>query len=97
MSFCNHAILGEDMMTVEDAREDTRFSTNPLVTGDPHIRFYAGCPLRGPDGHVLGSLCVVDRTPRRLDATQKEGLRALADITEDEIRLYMAEHGRRWS
>jgi excisionase family DNA binding protein len=95
-SFCNHAILSEDMMTVEDAREDTRFSANPLVTGDPHILFYAGCPLRGPDGHAVGTLCVIDRTPRRLDGAQKEALRALADIAEDEIRLYMAEHGRRW-
>lgn len=94
-AFCNHVILGEDMMMVEDVRADTRFSANPLVTGSPHIRFYAGCPLRGPDGHALGSLCVIDRTPRRLDAAQKEGLRALADIAEDEIRLYMAEHGRR--
>ena len=97
LSFCTHAILGQDMMTVEDARDDTRFSANPMVTGDPRIRFYAGCPLRGPDGHALGTLCVVDRTPRRLDAAQKKGLRALADIAEDEIRLYMAEHGRRWS
>jgi excisionase family DNA binding protein len=96
-AFCNLAILSEGMLMVEDAREDARFSTNPLVTGDPHIRFYAGCVLRTPDGHALGSLCVVDRTPRRLDAAQKEGLRALADIAEDEIRLYMVEHGRRWS
>ena len=97
LSFCNYAILGEDMMMVEDARADSRFSANPLVTGEPRIRFYAGCPLRGPDGHILGSLCVVDRTPRRLDANQKEGLRALADIAEDEVRLHMLEHGRRWS
>jgi GAF domain-containing protein len=74
-----------------------RFSTNPLVQGDPRIRFYAGCPLRGPEGHLLGTLCVIDSTPRRLDATQKQGLRALANIAEDEIRLYMMEHGRRWS
>lgn len=96
-AFCNHAILGEGVMTVEDAREDARFRTNPLVTNDPRVRFYAGCPLRGPDGLMLGTLCVVDRMPRRLDATQREGLRALADIAEDEIRLYMAERGRRWS
>jgi excisionase family DNA binding protein len=96
-AFCNHAILGEDILTVEDARQDARFRENPLVTGDPHIRFYAGCPLRGPEGHMLGTLCVVDSTPRRLDATQKDGLRALADIAEDEIRLYMVERGRRWS
>ncbi|WP_211258439.1 GAF domain-containing protein [Luteibacter rhizovicinus] len=96
-AFCNHVILSDEILTIEDAREDTRFRHNPLVTGEPHIRFYAGCPLRGPDGHTLGSLCVVDRAPRRLDAMQKEGLRALADIAEDEIRLYMLERGRRWS
>jgi excisionase family DNA binding protein len=96
LAFCSHAILGEDMVTVEDTRQDARFNASPLLAGEPHIRFYAGCPLRGPDGHALGTLCVVDRMPRRLDASQKEGLRALADIAEDEIRLYMVEHGRRW-
>jgi excisionase family DNA binding protein len=96
-AFCSHAILGGDMMTVEDACADMRFKTHPMVAGEPHIRFYAGCPLRGPTGHVLGTLCVVDTTPRRLDTTQTESLRALADIAEDEIRLYMMEHGRRWS
>jgi excisionase family DNA binding protein len=96
-AFCGHAILGDDMLTVEDARKDERFRENPLVTGHEHIVFYAGCPLRSPDGHALGTLCVIDSSPRQLDDTQKEGLRALANIAEDEIRLYMAEHGRRWS
>ncbi|UPG90342.1 excisionase family DNA-binding protein [Luteibacter aegosomaticola] len=96
-AFCGHAILGDEIMTVEDARKDVRFRDNPLVTGHEHIVFYAGCPLRTPDGHALGTLCVIDSAPRQLDATQKEGLRALADIAEDEIRLYMAEHGRRWT
>lgn len=96
-AFCAHAILGEDMLLVEDASADERFRDNPLVTGEPHIRFYAGCPLHGPDGHTLGSLCVADQEPGHLDTTQREVLRALADIAEDEIRLYMADHGRRWS
>jgi excisionase family DNA binding protein len=96
-AFCGHAILGDDIMMVEDAREDARFRDNPLVTGEEHIVFYAGCPLRSPDGHALGTLCVIDRAPRKLDETQKESLRALADIAEDEIRLYMVEHGRRWA
>ena len=95
-AMCNHAILGEGaLMMIEDAREDERFRHNPLVNGGPRIRFYAGCPLRTPDGFAVGTLCVTDTTPRRLDATQKEGLRALADIAEDEIRLYMAERGKR--
>lgn len=96
-ALCGHAILGSDIMMVEDAREDARFRDNPLVTGEEHIVFYAGCPLRSPDGHALGTLCVIDRAPRQLDETQKESLRALADIAEDEIRLYMVEHGRRWA
>jgi excisionase family DNA binding protein len=95
-AFCGHAILGDELFTVEDARTDERFRHNPLVTGHEHIVFYAGCPLRSPDGHALGTLCVIDKAPRRLDDTQKQGLRALADIAQDEIRLYMAEHGRRW-
>ncbi|QWT19392.1 GAF domain-containing protein [Bacillus sp. NP157] len=96
-AFCGHAILGGDFMMVEDARIDERFRDNPLVTGDEHIVFYAGCPLRSPDGQPLGTLCVIDSVPRQLDELQKQGLRALADIVEDEIRLYMAEHGRRWT
>lgn len=96
-AFCGHAILGDDIMTVEDARTDDRFRHNPLVTGHEHIVFYAGCPLRSPDGHALGTLCVIDSAPRQLNDTQKEGLRALADIAEDEIRLFMAERGRRWT
>ena len=96
-AFCGHAILGDDIMTVEDAREDERFRHNPLVTGNEHLVFYAGCPLRSPDGHALGTLCVIDSAPRRLDETQREGLRALADIAEDEVRLYMTERGRRWA
>jgi excisionase family DNA binding protein len=96
-AFCGHAILDDDILLVEDARKDERFRDNPLVTGHDHIVFYAGCPLRSPDGLALGTLCVIDSEPRELDATQKEGLRALADIAEDEIRLYMVEHGRRWA
>ena len=96
-AFCSHAILGDDTLIVEDASRDTRFRDNPLVTGGEGIRFYAGCALHTPDGHKLGTLCVIDREPRRLDATQIDVLRTLADIAENEIRLYMVEHGRRWS
>ena len=95
VAFCNHAVATDRLVTVEDARDDGRFRDNPAVTGEPHLRFYAGCPLHAPDGFVVGTLCVFDRTPRRLDGTQLECLRALAEIAEDEIRLYMVERGRR--
>lgn len=94
-AFCSHAILGDDILVVEDALQDERFRDNPLVTGGPHIRFYAGCPVRTPDGHAVGTLCVIDTQPRSLGDTQKEGLHALAEIAGDEIRLFMGERGRR--
>lgn len=95
-AICSHAILGEDILLVEDARRDERFRRNPLVIGEPHIRFYAGHPLRAPDGQVLGTLCVFGDVPRGLSDLEADGLRALAAIAEDEIRLHMMEHGRRW-
>lgn len=79
VSFCGHAILGSETFVVENASEDARFADNPLVTGDPNISFYAGFPLTGPNGHAVGTLCLLDQKPRVLD---EEDLAALRDIGE---------------
>lgn len=65
-------------MEVSDATVDARFFDNPLVTGDPNIRFYAGAPLISPSGHKLGTICVIDRQPRQLTEEQREALPALS-------------------
>lgn len=82
MAFCEHAIRMQDpLLEVEDAESDPRFSDNPLVTGEPKIRFYAGCPLVDSGGHALGTVCVIDRVPRTLTASQRVALSSLAELT----------------
>jgi diguanylate cyclase (GGDEF)-like protein/PAS domain S-box-containing protein len=78
MAFCSHTILGDDVMEVPDATADWRFVDNPLVTGQPGIRFYAGAPLCMSDGSRIGTLCVIDRVPKKLDERQLGVLRHLA-------------------
>lgn len=86
-SFCAHAILDADrVMVVPDASTDDRFSTNPLVTGSPEIRFYAACPVKAPDGSPLGTICVIDREPRQLDDEDAVVLSDLAELVEREIK-----------
>ena len=69
ISFCSHAIVEDHIMEIPDAREDIRFFDNPVVTGDPHVRFYAGCPIKISGGHAVGTLCLVDREPRSVSYT----------------------------
>ena len=85
VSFCGHAILGDEIMMVTDATKDERFCDNPLVRDSPEIRFYAGCPIVGPGGSKLGTLCLIGRDPRELSQEELELLRDLADMVEHEI------------
>ncbi|MBO6521198.1 MAG: GAF domain-containing protein [Rhodospirillales bacterium] len=87
MAFCAHAIMSDDVMIVQDASEDRRFSTNRLVLDWPGIRFYAGAPLITHDGYRIGALCAIDYQPRDLTEAQEEKLRGLAQIVVDEIEL----------
>src|SRR5436190_235345 len=80
IAFCAHAIEGEDVMQVSDATQDARFAANPLVLGDPKIRFYAGAPITMPGGERIGTLCVIDRRPRELTPEQRRSLRELAVV-----------------
>ncbi len=93
IAFCAHGILGKDLFIVPDAKTDPRFIDNPLVTGDPHIRFYAGVPLITSEGQVLGMLCVNDRVPRRLTPEQILALKILGRqvVSQLELRRQVAE------
>jgi GAF domain-containing protein len=86
-SICAHAIRQNDLFVVPDTLEDTRFQNISLVVNEPHIRFYAGAPLINEDGFALGTLCVVDREPRELDADQKEALSALGRLALRQMEL----------
>ncbi|WP_194727140.1 GAF domain-containing protein [Noviherbaspirillum malthae] len=84
-AFCGHAILSEEPLIVNDAIEDQRFADNPLVTGEPHIRFYAGFPVVDRHRFRLGTLCVLDNEPKDLSAEQLRMLRELAAIASEEV------------
>jgi PAS domain S-box-containing protein len=88
ISFCGHVVAMGREMVVEDAQADQRFADNPLVTGPPHIRFYAGQPLRSPEGYILGTLCAIDSRPRKLEPEQLELLQLLAEQVVARLELH---------
>jgi len=84
-AFCAHTILGGEVLQVSDTLQDARFADNPLVTGPPRARFYAGAPLAAADGSLVGTLCLIDHRSRELDEQQLGLLRDLADLVEAEM------------
>ena len=100
ISFCTHVVFSGEALVVEDAACDPRFADNPLVTGAPYVRFYAGEPLRSDQGFVLGTLCLIDTAPRRFEDAELARLRLLARQAEQLIRLHrkrqrLADEARR--
>ena len=93
-SFCTYALLQDDILFVADASEDERFSANPLVTGQPHIRFYAGMPLLAPSGHKIGTFCLIDHLPRSaLTLRERRMLKDFATISAEIIASSIAGDG----
>jgi len=85
MSFCGHAILGDEILIVQEALEDERFHDNPMVINYPYIRFYAGCPIKGPSGNKLGTLCLYDTKPRSFDEQECALLEDLSCMVRQEL------------
>lgn len=85
ISFCGHAILNNGVFIIENAAEDERFKDNPLVTGAPHIRFYAGFPILSPKGLALGTFCIIDSSPRHMSEEDLLVLNDLASLAKDEL------------
>lgn len=85
ISFCGHAILQETPLVINNALNDSRVADNPLVTGEPHIRFYAGCPIKAPNGLNMGTLCIIDTKPREFCTDDLQSLQDLAAMVEREL------------
>lgn len=94
ISFCGHAILDNEPLVVENAAKDPRFQDNPCVVGDPRIRFYAGQPLVGPNDMKMGTLCIIDRVPRKLSREELDLLKDLSTMVEKELMSEQAERAR---
>lgn len=90
VAFCAHTIMSDDVLVVEDALADQRFADNPLVHGEPRIRFYAGAPIIMPSGLRLGSVCAVDRRPRRFSPTERRLLSSYASLVVSQLQLRQA-------
>lgn len=87
ISFCGHTILRDEMLLIPDTLRDPRFADNPFVTGDPRIRFYAGVPLKVQGGHKVGTICIADHQPRKIDDRDQNHLRDMATIIEHELEM----------
>jgi diguanylate cyclase (GGDEF)-like protein/PAS domain S-box-containing protein len=98
VAFCSHTVAQTDVLVILDATLDPRFHDNPLVTGPPHIRFYAGIPLQAPSGHAVGTLCLADTRPRNsFSDADRQILRQLANLTLDRLELRRLEVAQRAS
>ena len=91
IAFCSHAMHGEEIFEVPNAMADARFADNPLVTQSPGIRFYAGAPIRLSSGHLVGTLCVIDRVPRKLTPAQREILGQLSIVAAKALETRSSE------
>tara|TARA_R110002096_G_scaffold400978_1_gene597721 strand:- start:451 stop:1020 length:570 start_codon:yes stop_codon:yes gene_type:complete len=87
ISFCGHAILQNDALIITDATKDIRFKDNPLVTNEPHIRFYCGMPITTGSGEQIGTLCVIDQKPREFGSNEIEIMNNLAALVNAEIAI----------
>lgn len=85
ISFCGHVVYDSCMLVVNDTQADPRFADNPLVTGEPHIRFYTGYPLKDANGLIMGTLCIIDTKPREFSSTDRDTLKDLAEMAEREL------------
>jgi excisionase family DNA binding protein len=95
-AFCNYTIEQPGSFVVEDAQADERFQNNPLVVGEPGIRFYAGAAITDYEGYALGAICVIDRSPRKINGSQLKMLRTLAALVSDKINLHTRVRQLRW-